>query len=143
MTAPIPELLALARAARTAGRFEEARAGYGEAAATARRAGDRSLLAHALRHISDMDREAGLATEALASAEEAEAIYRADALTPPLDLANVARLVAFASERLGRTEAASARWGEALQLYQRAGVEDGVLECRQHLQDLVQKPTPQ
>jgi len=52
-------LLQQARADRAAGCMAEARAAYELAVAKARAIDDRTLLAQALRHVSDMERERG------------------------------------------------------------------------------------
>jgi hypothetical protein len=109
--------------------------GYAAAAAAARAARDEALLAHALRHLSDMDREDGRAEQALSFAEEAVQLYRRDPSSGPLDLANALRLAALASMDSGCAGASGSLWREARDLYQAAEVEPGVREADGHLHD--------
>lgn len=127
----IRDLLDDAHAIRAAGRTERARELYVEAVEAARRAGEPGLLAHALRHVSDLDREAGRADQALSAAEEAVGLYRAQPDIPRLDLANALRLAALAREALARP--ATEAWREAGDLYADLDIEAGVAEAERHL----------
>jgi hypothetical protein len=98
---------------------------FAQAADLARTNGD-PRLAYALRHLSDLQREANLLTESHASADEAVAVLRAAG--PALDLANALRLRALAAEALG-LDLAAADWAEAGRLYRELGVAEGVAEC--------------
>ncbi|WP_297512820.1 hypothetical protein [uncultured Caulobacter sp.] len=124
-------LMAEARQARAAGRVDLAHATYARAALAARDAGAPIAVADALRHLSDLDREAGRPTPALAAAQEAVALYRARADAPRLSLANALRQTALALEALGRP--ALDAWREAGDLYAELGVEAGVTEAEHHL----------
>jgi hypothetical protein len=121
-----------ARVARTAGRVDDALAGYSSVAVDARAAGDLRTLSHALRHVSEIERDAGDAHGALAAGEEAVAACRKMA-APPLELANALRVAALALETVGRSEDAVPLWQEARARYLDVGVSDGVDECDQHL----------
>lgn len=114
-----------ARQRRASGDVPGAGHALAEAADLARTAGD-SRLAYALRHLSDLQREANLLTESHASAGEAVAVLRAAG--PSLDLANALRLRALAADALGFDRAA-ADWAEAGQLYRALGVAEGVADC--------------
>lgn len=124
-------LFVAARQARTAGHPDQARDLYVEAAERARAVGAVLALAHALRHVSDLDREAGRAEPALAAADEAIALYRANPDSAALDLANALRLAALAREALGQTS--TDLWREAGALYQDADVVAGVEEALRRL----------
>jgi hypothetical protein len=124
-------LLVAARQARTAGHPDQARDLYAKAAERARAVGAALSLAHALRHISDLDREAGQAERALRAADEAVGLYRASPGVTSLDLANALRLSALAREALGRP--AIDLWREAGALYLAADVEAGVEEAERRL----------
>ena len=89
------------------------------------------LQAHALRHLSDIDREAGRPSEALGHAGQAASVYRAKGA--PLDLANALRLKALALDELRRPEQAAAVWTQARDLYAAEGVAAGVAECEARL----------
>lgn len=133
MSAAIEALLAQARALRTVGQADAAAAVYRDAAARARTEGAPLELAHALRHLSDLAREAGRQDEALATGSEALALYRAQAAPQPLDLANALRVTALALDLNDQHDAAVSLWREARGLYSGPGISAGVAECEQHL----------
>ena len=120
-----------ARSVRTAGDSTAAEQLYRRAAELAASEEDDVLRAHALRHVSDLARERGDSSQALASAEEAVALYRAAPDARPLDLANALRLTALALEQNGGK--AAEFWREARDLYARVDVQAGVDECARHL----------
>jgi GNAT superfamily N-acetyltransferase len=124
-------LFVAARQAANAGHPDQARDLYAKAADKARAVGAAVPLGHALRHLSDLDREAGHAEPALAAADEAVALYRAAPDATDLDLANALRLSALAREALGQT--ATDLWREAGALYQDADFEAGVEEALRRL----------
>ena len=124
-------LFVAAQQASAAGHPDQARDLYAKAADKARAVGAVVPLAHALRHVSDLDREAGHAQPALAAADEAVALYRASPEATDLDLANALRLGALAREALG--QAATDLWREAGALYMDADVAAGVEEAQRRL----------
>ncbi|MFT3726968.1 MAG: hypothetical protein QM759_04000 [Terricaulis sp.] len=134
MADQLSALIQSAKDAVVANDFARARSAYAEAAAMARSSGDQAHLAYVLRHLSDITRSDN-AAEALAQAQEARLIYRAqpDAL---LDLANATRLAALAHADLAQTENALADWREAGALYAQLGVEAGVNECGRRVRAL-------
>ncbi len=124
-------LFVAAQQASAAGHPDQARELYAKAADRARAAGAALPLAQALRHLSDLDREAGDAERALTAADEAIALCRASPDATDLDLANALRLSALAREALG--QAATDLWREAGALYLDADVEAGVEEAERRL----------
>lgn len=140
MTDAIQDHLTAARLAFAEGRTAEARDGYARAAALSRETGRRDLHAHALRHLSDINRLEGNPDQALAHAEQAAAILRAlggaggGAGEGRLDLANALRLKALALDDLRRTAQADAAWTQARDLYAADGVAAGVAECEARLE---------
>lgn len=126
-------ILDQARRDRREGRRREALEGYERAAECARSANDSGHLAHALRHVSDLQCELGQHRPAEAAAAEAVALYRRYDGDASLDLANALRLLALAQESLGQFPAAEGSWQEARGLYMMAGVLPGVQECDAHL----------
>ena len=124
-------LFVAALQAANAGHPDQARDLYAKAADKAREVGAVVPLAHALRHVSDLDREAGKAEAALTAADEAIALYRASSEATDLDLANALRLSALAREALDQT--ATDLWREAGALYMDADVEAGVEEAERRL----------
>lgn len=125
----IETLIETAREAVADGRPADARNAWAKASALARESSEPALQAQALRHLSDLDRVAGRAEMALASAEQAIALYRVQTAASPLDLANGYRLAALALEDLRRYRPAVDRWGQARALYAEVGVQAGVDEC--------------
>ncbi|MBX9861086.1 MAG: hypothetical protein K2Y20_16075 [Sphingomonas sp.] len=133
MSAAIEVLLAQARALRTAGQADAATTSYRDAAALARATNAPLELAHALRHLSDLAREAGRCDEALATGSEALTLYRSQAAPLPLDLANALRVTALALDLNDEQDAAVPLWREARGLYAGLGIAAGVGECEQYL----------
>jgi len=133
MTEAIERHLTLAREAAAEGRAGEARNSYARAAALSRESGAPLLQAHALRHLSDLDRQADHLEQALAHAEQAAALYRANGQGTSPDMANALRLKGLALDCLRKTGQARAAWTAARELYTRAEVADGVAECDRRL----------
>ena len=133
MTEAIEAHLTLARQAAAEGRAGDARNAYARAAALSRESGAPLLQAHALRHLSDLDREADHLEQALAHAEQASALYRANGKGTSADLANALRLKGLALDGLRKPEQARAAWSAARDLFARAEVADGVAECERRL----------
>ncbi|WP_439478084.1 hypothetical protein [Brevundimonas sp.] len=133
MTDAIEAHLTMAREAAAEGRAGDARNAYARAAALSRESGAPVLQAHALRHLSDLDREADHPEQALAHAEQAAALYGANGKGASLDMANALRLKALALDQLRREEPAIAAWTAARDLYAAVEVAAGVAECEQRL----------
>ncbi len=133
MTDAIEAHLITAREAAGQGRPADARNSYARAAALSRESGAPLLQAHALRHLSDLDRGADHLEQALAHAEQAAALYRANGQAASPDMANALRLKALALDSLRRVEPARLAWTAARDLYRDAGVAAGVAECEARL----------
>ena len=133
MSEAIEAHLTLAREAAADGRAGEARNSYARAAALSRESGAPLLQAHALRHLSDLDRQADHLEQALAHAEQAAALYGANGQGASLDMANALRLKALVLDGLRRTAAARVAWASARDLFDAAGVAAGVSECEARL----------
>ncbi len=126
------ELRRAAQRARDAGRTDEALELQREAVALLREDGeDRAALAHALRHVGDILREAGRAAEADESTVEMLALYRALPDAPALDIANAIRSAALQAEAMGRPDADL--WREARERYDDTGIGPGVAEAERHI----------
>lgn len=125
MTDAIEAHLTLARDAAAEGRAGDARNSWARAAALSRESGAPLLQAHALRHLSDLDREA----DHLEQAEQASALYSANGHGASVDMANALRLKALALESLRRTKPAQAAWRAARDLYAGANVEAGMADA--------------
>jgi hypothetical protein len=135
VTNELEELLATARRDHQAGNHGAAYRGYASAAVLARLEALPVQLAHALRHVSDLARERGSIEEAIATANEAVAIYRRQVEAHPLNLANALRLNALAVADSGADRQAIPLWEEARELYRAAGVSAGVDEAQRYLAD--------
>jgi len=133
MTEAIEAHLTLAREAAAEGRPGDARNSYARAAALSRESGAPLLQAHALRHLSDLDREADHLEQALAHAEQAAALYRANGRETSPDMANALRLTGLALDGLRKPAQARSAWSAARDLYSLAEVADGVAECERRL----------
>jgi hypothetical protein len=133
MTEAIEAHFTAAREAAAEGRAGDARNSYARAAALSRESSAPLLQAHALRHLSDLDREADHLEQALAHAEQAAALYRANGRGTSPDLANALRLTGLALDGLRKPEQARAAWSAARDLYADAGVAAGVAECERRL----------
>lgn len=133
MREQIEEIIRDAREQRSVGRVTAARSGYGRAADLARAAHEHGLLAHALRHLSELDRLGGDHAAALIAGSEAVALYRENPDAAQLDLANALRVSALALDALGRPHDAGSVWREARNLYAQLDVTEGVAECDSQL----------
>lgn len=133
MTEAIEVHLTLARQAAAEGRAGEARNSYARAAALSRESGAPLLQAHALRHLSELDRQADHLEQALAHAEQAVALYGANGQGASLDMANALRLKALALDSLRRLQPARLVWTAARDLYAALGIADGAVECEARL----------
>ncbi|MFN3668041.1 MAG: hypothetical protein ACK4VY_01915 [Brevundimonas sp.] len=134
MTDAIQTHLTTAREAMAEGRTLDARTSYARAAALSRESGAPLLQAHALRHLSDIDRGTDQLEQALAHAEQAAALYRSNGQGASVDMANALRLTALALDALGRPVPAAAAWTAARDLYADAGIAAGVTECERRLE---------
>jgi tetratricopeptide (TPR) repeat protein len=126
--------------ARREGRIDDALSFYERAAAALRLGGDPLRLAHTVRHVGDIHRQAGRLEMAEPLHREALAIYRQHADPPRLDLANAIRPLAILEERAGRVEEARRLWAEARDLYAACGVAEGEAECTRRLAGLGSAP---
>ncbi len=124
---------------RDLGRAHAALPVYEEAVAICREKGDALDLAHTVRHLGDIQRHEGHAKLAEDCYLEALTIYRGDAQTPLLDLANAIRPLAILKDEAGEIEEAKRLWEEAKRLYAAVDVAAGVRECSARLARLAQR----
>jgi tetratricopeptide (TPR) repeat protein len=122
--------------ARGAKNYDEAIRVYEEAASLCRDLGDSLLLAHTLRHIGDIQHEAGRPKLAETMYAEALEIYRRERPST-LDLANAIRPYAVLKEEIGATAEAERMWEEAHDLYAKANVPPGAAESAVRLARLM------
>ena len=122
-----------ARRNRMEGRLREALTGYQRAAGLARSANHMGQLAHAQRHVGDLQRELGEHSAAESAASEAVTLYRQHGSSASLDLANALRVLALVQASLGQLAEAAGSWREARPLYEAVGVLPGVHECDEHI----------
>lgn len=122
------------------GNPHRARTLFEQSVRAARDAGDPLRVAHAVRHLGQVNRRLGRLEEAERCYAEALALYdergTSDEAAHRLDHANALRPMAVLREELGDVEAARRLWGRAARLYGAAGVEEGVRECEARLSGL-------
>jgi tetratricopeptide (TPR) repeat protein len=126
-------LKGLGQVERDLGDIERAIALYEEAAELCLANEDLGGLAHTLRHLGDLQQDAGAWTQADEYYQQALGLYRREQGVTPLELANALRPLAQLRERLGDLAAAEPLWREARALYLAAGVAEGAAECDRHL----------
>lgn len=124
MTADAPQspsdLIRQAREAVKSGRPAAGRELQARAVELLRRGADPAALAHAVRHLADLDDRLDR-PEAEAGYAEALAIYGALPHPPALDFANAVRAAAAHAERKGRPEDARRLWSDARKRYAELG----------------------
>lgn len=120
------------------GQYERARTLYEEAVELSREEGDALLIAHTVRHLGDLYREAGRAADADQCYQEALSRYRNASDPPVLDVANAHRSAATLRETEGDIQVARQLWSEALRGYKAANVQSGIRECEGRLSSLRQ-----
>jgi tetratricopeptide (TPR) repeat protein len=130
MSNSVESALQDARRERAEGRTSEAEQAYNRAAELARSFEDSAGLAHALRHISDLERARGASEQARQHASEAVELYRSG--EDRLGLANAIRSQALSA---ASTDEAQSCWREARELYASLGITAGVTECDFRLSD--------
>ena len=106
---------------------------YEEAAAIYCAAGDVLDWAHTVRHVGDILRNMGRKDLAEPYFRTALDLYRGDARTAPLDLANTLRGYALLMDDNGESVRAKPLWQEARDLYAAVGVDAGVKESSRRL----------
>jgi tetratricopeptide (TPR) repeat protein len=110
-----------------------AQAYYEEASSLLRGSSNRLKFAHTVRHLGDVYTEQQDWLRAEPCFIEALDIYRSHPSPPTLDLANAIRAYAVLKSARGTHEEARELWAEAGQLYETAGISDGVEECKRRV----------
>ena len=111
----------------------KARTLFEKSVAAARDAGDPLRLAHAVRHLGQVNHCLRRLESAGRCYEEALDLYDQFGSAHPLDHANTLRPMAALREELGDLEGARLLWRKAAKRYGAADVEEGVRECEAHL----------
>lgn len=112
---------------------ERARTLFAESVAVARETGDPLRVAHALRHLGQVNRRLGRVEVAERCYEEALGLYEGAGTVHPVEHANALRPMAALREERGDVEEARVLWRRAMEMYRAAGVEEGVGECEGRL----------
>lgn len=112
---------------------DRARTLFAESVVVARELDDPLRLAHAVRHLGQVNHRLGRLESAARCYEEAVDLYDQAGTAHALDHANAIRPMAMLKEELGDVEGARRLWRTAAKLYRSAGVEEGVRECEAHL----------
>ena len=115
---------------------DQARTLFEKSVAVAREANDPLRLAHAVRHLGQVNHRLGRLESAGRCYEEVLDLYDKAGTAHPLDHANALRTMAALKEDVGGVEEARLLWRRAAKLYRSAGVEEGVRECEAHLASL-------
>ena len=110
-----------------------ARTLFEESVAVARELGDPLRLAHAVRHLGQVNHRLGRLESAARCYEEALDLHDRAGTAYPLAHANALRPMALLKEELGDVQGARPLWRMAAKLYRSAGIEEGVRECEAHL----------
>ncbi len=109
---------------------------FEQSVAVAREADDPLRLAHAVRHLGQVNYRLGRLDSAGSCYEEALDLYDRAGTAHPVDHANALRPMAALREELGDVQGARLMWRRAAELYRSAGVEEGVHECEARLTGL-------
>ncbi len=106
---------------------------YDEAVSIFRQTGDNAGLAHAIRHLGDLETERKRYPAAEAAYREALSLYETLDAVAPLTLANALRAFAVLNDRTSKPDEANKLWSRAKTLYEKSGVQEGVDECAARL----------
>lgn len=117
---------------------DRARTLFERSVAVAREADDPLRLAHAVRHLGQVNHSLGRLESAGRCYEEALDLYDRAGTAHPVDHANALRPMAALREELGDVQGARLMWQRAAGMYRSAGVEEGVHECEARLSGLAQ-----
>ena len=98
-----------------------------------RQAGNQNRVAHATRHLADLQNRLGKEADSEDSYREAINIYRKSPDVHPGDLANALRGFGLILEKRGKITEAVAIWQETKDLYQNCNIQAGVDEASQRL----------
>ena len=101
-----------------------------------KKAKNRDKIAHATRHIADLQSTLGMVAESETHYREALAIYQEHEQTDPCDLANAWAGMARLLERRGKLDQATAAWKEAKASYQACDLTAGIKEADQRIATL-------
>jgi tetratricopeptide (TPR) repeat protein len=86
-------------------------------------------LAHTIRHLGQVHKDAGRFDEAEKNFDEALALYREHSIEDDLNFANAVRYSAAIKERVGKSHEAGELWKEAERRYRDCGIQAGVNEA--------------
>ncbi len=117
-------------------RYPEAIALSQKSVAQYRQSGSPDHIAHATRHLADLQFHMGRIAEAEGNYREALRLYREQPATNPGHLANALRGFALLLERLQNIDEAMAAWEEVSELYNSLDLQEGVNEARDRLSAL-------
>ena len=100
------------------------------------KAGNKNRIAHATRHIADLQTALDDFENAEQNYRASIAIYNAAAQTNPGDLANALAGFGRLLSKIGKADEAISVWEKTKALYQQVGLQAGVDEAEQRLQHL-------
>lgn len=102
-----------------------------------KKAGDQDKIAHATRHLADLQRRLGQVADSETNYREAIRLYRSNPHTARGNLANALRGFGLLLEKRDKCEEAIAVWKETLELYHACQLPAGVEEARRRLDQLL------
>lgn len=97
---------------------------------------DTGKIAHAIRHVADLQSQLGRTKEAVENYEKAIKTYRSPESNSDMDLANALRGYAIALEKSGEKKDALKTWKEVKGLYGKYDIQEGVDEASHSIQKI-------
>ncbi len=116
--------------------FEKAMEFSAQSVAYYERSANRDKIAHARRHLADLQYHLKKWNQAEESYRQVIELYRSHSQTSDGDLANALRGFALLLKERGAIEEAKRVWQETKELYQALGIQAGVDEANQNLASL-------
>lgn len=88
---------------------------------------------HALQHIADIETDLGILEEADRNFAKVLAYYDKSDSAPIVDHANALRGYALLCEKRNDLSPARKAWEQAMALYKKGGIKEGIEECEEHI----------
>jgi tetratricopeptide (TPR) repeat protein len=110
---------------------------YAQAAEASRREGELMRWAHSLRHAAELALQMGEVDDARRDIGAVVSFYKVRDVAD-LEMANALRVAGLAGQAAGDFEGATASWKQALGLYERVGVAEGVAEAYRRIRSMAE-----
>ena len=118
------------------GRYEKAAKFSLQSIAYYQQAQRPDLVAHATRHLADLQTNLGELAAAVANYQKAISIYREQAQSPPGNMANALRAYAVLLEKMDQVKEAIPIWEQVKSMYTSLGLAAGIKEAEESLHRL-------